>query len=110
MARQRTSSPKPKAGLQLFDPQPGVSYSLEAVCHMTGVPRREVLIYCRSGLIQPVSNSEREPMSFGEEALYLIRRIQYLRNTHGVNLAGIRMVFNLLKELERLRAETRFLS
>lgn len=75
---------------------------------MTGVARRTVLVYCRSGLIQPLGAAEREPMSFGEEAIYQIRRIENLRNTHGVNLAGIRIVFHLLRELDRLREEMRF--
>lgn len=109
MADEGNSRGKAK-GLQVFDPAPDTSYTLEAVCHMTGAPRRDVLIYCRSGLIQPLTATDRDPMTFGEEAIYLIRRIQYLRNSHGVNLAGIRIVFHLLRELEQLRDEIRFRS
>jgi DNA-binding transcriptional MerR regulator len=108
MAEQRKSPAKGRTGLQVFDPAPGGSYTLEAVCQMTGIARRDLLIYCRSGLIKPLTSGDREPMTFGEESIYLIRRIEYLRTAHGVNIAGIRIVFHLLRELERLRDEIRF--
>jgi DNA-binding transcriptional MerR regulator len=48
-------------------------------------------------------------MEFTEEAIYTLRRIEYLRTVHGFDLAWIRILFDLLDEVERLRAELRFL-
>jgi DNA-binding transcriptional MerR regulator len=97
------------SGLQVFDPQPGVFYPLEVAAHLTGVSRRTILIYCRSGLICPVEPPEQSPMQFDEHAIYRIRRIEYLRTAHGINLAGIKMIFELLRDIEDLREEIRFL-
>ena len=107
MAKDRKQK-ETKESLQVFDPQPGSVYTLESVCHITGATRRSVLIYCKSGLVQPASNPEIEPLSFDEEAIYRIVRIEFLRSTHGINLAGIRMIFELMNELRRLEEEVRF--
>jgi hypothetical protein len=37
-----------------------------------------------------------------------IRRIEFLREQHGINLAGIRIIAGLMREVERLREELRF--
>jgi DNA-binding transcriptional MerR regulator len=97
------------SGLQMVDPEPGTTYTLEAVCHLTGVSRRTVLIYLRHGLIRPLQENEEHPLAFTEEAIYLIRQGESLRDRHGINMAGLRMVFRLLREIEDLRREMRFL-
>ena len=43
-------------------------------------------------------------VQFDEAAIYRIRRIEYLRAVHGINLAGIKMIFDLLRDVEHLRA------
>jgi hypothetical protein len=48
-------------------------------------------------------------MAFTEEAIYSVRRIEHLRNVHGLTLAWIKTMFALANEVERLRAEVRFL-
>jgi hypothetical protein len=48
-------------------------------------------------------------MKFTEEAIYTIRRIEYLRTVHGLDLAWLKTMFDLLDEVDRLRAELRFL-
>jgi DNA-binding transcriptional MerR regulator len=48
-------------------------------------------------------------MEFTEEAIYTLRRIEQLRTVHGLDLAWIKTIFDLLDEVERLRAELRFL-
>jgi DNA-binding transcriptional MerR regulator len=95
--------------VQLVDPEPGVCYSLERVVHLTGVSRRSILLYCKSGLVRPRQDPNYEPITFDEEAIYTIRRVEDLRSAHGINLAGIRMNFQLAEEMKRLREEMRFL-
>ena len=48
-------------------------------------------------------------MAFTEEAIYTLRRIEHLRTVQGLDLAWIKVMFDLLDEVERLRAELRFL-
>jgi DNA-binding transcriptional MerR regulator len=95
--------------LQLNEPQPGVVYSLDAVVHLTGVSRRSILVYCKSGLVRSTGDPQQGEFSFDDEAIYRIRRVEHLRSEHGINLAGIRMIFDLMNELERLQNEMRFL-
>jgi DNA-binding transcriptional MerR regulator len=95
--------------LQLSEPQPGVLYSLDAVVHLTGVSRRGILVYCKSGLVRSTGDTLRGEYAFDDEAIYTIRRVEHLRAVHGINLAGIRMIFDLMHEVERLQSEMRFL-
>ena len=45
---------------------------------------------------------------FDDEAIRIVRRIEYLRSVCGLNLAGIKLVMALTEEVERLRNELRF--
>ena len=47
-------------------------------------------------------------MFFDEEAIRLLRRIEQLRTSYGVNLPGIKMIMQLLEELEQRQVELRF--
>ena len=47
-------------------------------------------------------------MAFTEEAIVTVRRIERLRTVHGMDLACIKTMFDLLDEVARLRAELRF--
>ena len=105
------SEPGETAGAQLevHEPKPGVHYSLDAVVHLTGASRRSILVYCKSGLVRSHSEEEEGPMAFDDEAIYSIRRIEYLRSVRGINLEGIRMIFDLWAQLRKLEDEMRFL-
>ena len=101
-------SPAPLA-LELFQPRPNVCYSLEAAAHLAGIPRRSLLMYCRAGLVRPVVQQPYGVLEFTEEAIYTVRRIEYLRAVHGLDLAWLKTMFDLHDEVERLRADLRFL-
>jgi len=96
------------SALEIYQPEPGVLYSLDTTAHLAAVPRRTILIYCRAGLVRPVFQPPYEMMGFTEEAIYTVRRIEYLRAVHRCDLAWINTVFDLLNEVEHLRAELRF--
>ncbi len=100
--------PSPFA-LELFQPNPNVLYSLDAAAHLAGVSRRSILIYCRAGLVRPVVQPPYGAMEFTEEAIHTLRQIEHLRTVHDVDLAMLKTMFDLLDEVERLRAELRFL-
>lgn len=94
--------------LELFQPHPDVLYSLDATAHLAGVSRRSLLIYYRAGLVRPVFQQPYGVMAFTEEAIYTVRRIEEMRELHGVDVGWIKTMFDLLGEVERLRAEVRF--
>jgi len=94
--------------LQVYEPNPNVLYSLEATAHLARVPRRSVLIYCRVGLLRPIFQPPHGMMGFTEEAIYTIRRIEDVRALHSMDVSSIKTLFDLIDEVERLRAEVRF--
>ena len=95
--------------MEVFQPKPNVLYSLDVAADLASVPRRSILIYCRAGLVRPVFQPPYGVMEFTEEAIYTVRRIEHLRTVHGVELAWLKNMLDLLDEVERLRAELRFL-
>jgi DNA-binding transcriptional MerR regulator len=109
MSRQFVPDSPPPLAMELFQPQPNVLYSLDATADLAGIPRRSILIYCRAGLVRPVVQPPYGVMEFTEEAIYTLRRIEYLRTVHGLDLAWLKTMFDLLEEVERLHAELRFL-
>jgi len=109
MSKRVVSDDPQSLALELFQPKPNVLYSLDATAHLAGIPRRSILVYCRAGLIRPVVQPPYGVMEFTEEAIYILRRIEHMRTVHGLDLAWIKTMFDLLDEVERLRAELRFL-
>jgi DNA-binding transcriptional MerR regulator len=95
--------------IELHDPQPGLLYNLDGVVHLTGVSRRSILLYCKAGLVRATEDPEIGALAFDDEAIYTIRRVEYLRAERGINLDGVRMIFDLLREVRRLEHEMRFL-
>jgi DNA-binding transcriptional MerR regulator len=109
MSKRFVPDDPPPMAMELFQPQPNALYSLDATARLAGVPHRSILIYCRAGLVRPVVQPPYGVMEFTEEAIYTLRRIEYLRTVHGLDLAWLKTMFDLLDEVERLRAELRFL-
>jgi len=109
MSKRFVPDSPPPLARELFQPQPNGLYSLDATARLACVPRRSILIYCRAGLVRPVVQPPYGVMEFTEEAIYTMRRIEHLRTVHGLDLAWIKTMFDLLDEVERLRAELRFL-
>ena len=95
--------------LELFQPHPNALYSLDATAHLAGVSRRSILIYCRAGLARPVFQPPYGVMAFTEEAIHAVRRIEHLRAVYNMDVVWIKTVLELHHEMERLRAELRFL-
>ena len=107
---------KPKApdrpaclSIEVFQPRPNIFYSLDATAQLAGVPRRSILIYCRAGLVRPVVQPPYGVLEFTEEAIYTVRRIEHLRTVHRLDVAWLKTMVDLIEEVERLRAESRFL-
>jgi|SRR5579862_6702449 len=109
MSKRSVPDVRTSVALELFQPKPNVLYSLDAAAHLAGVPRRSILIYCRAGLVRPVFQAPYGVMEFTEESIHTVRWIEHLRTVHGINLTWLKTMFDLLDEVDRLRAEVRFL-
>ena len=84
------------------NPDRSTGYTLEILAEITGVSTTTILRYQEHGLIHPVSNGEPH---FDDEAVRALLRIEHLRDTCEMNLAGLKLLASLLEEVEKLRAE-----
>jgi DNA-binding transcriptional MerR regulator len=94
--------------LQVLEPGAYTVYTLEVAAELTQVPRRLIVLYYKHGLVSPVTDPTGNGWYFDDEAIRIVRRIEYLRSACGLNLAGVKLVIALMDEVERLRTELRF--
>jgi DNA-binding transcriptional MerR regulator len=99
-------SPENQA-LRIFEPDPDAVYSIDITERLTQIPRRTIAIYVKHRLVSPLLEQD-GGMFFNEEAIRMLRRIEQLRTSYGVNLPGIKMIVQLLDELEQRQIELRF--
>jgi DNA-binding transcriptional MerR regulator len=76
------------------------SYTLEILAEITGVSTPTLVLYQEQGLIRP---------EFDDETVRTLRRLEHLRETCELNLAGLKLITGLLEEVEQLREELRLL-
>jgi MerR family transcriptional regulator, heat shock protein HspR len=98
----------PITTLQLFEPDARTVYTLEAAASLSQIPRRLIAVYFKHGLVSPVMDPACSGWYFNDEAIRILRRIEYLRSACGLNLAGIKLIMDLAGEVERLREELNF--
>ena len=92
--------------VQVFEPEAHSIYSIEAAEHLTQLPRRTIVIYCKHGLVSPASDPDWDGFWFDDEAIRTLQGIERLRARCGVNLTGIKLFLDLINELQELRAQT----
>ena len=95
-------------GLQIFAPDIPTVYTIEMVAQLAQAPRRRIVLYYKLGLVSPVRDPASSGWNFDDEAIRIVRRIEYLRSECGVNLTGIKLILELIDEVDRLREELRF--
>jgi DNA-binding transcriptional MerR regulator len=98
----------PITALQLFEPDARAVYTLEAAASLTQLPRRLIAVYFKHGLVSPVMDPACSGWYFNDEAIRILRRIEYLRTACGLNMVGIKLIMDLAREVERLREELNF--
>jgi MerR family transcriptional regulator/heat shock protein HspR len=79
-------------------------YQISVVAEMVETHPQTLRMYERAGLISP-ERSGNNVRLYSEEDVARVRRIQHLTQELGVNLAGVEVVFKLLNEMEKLRAQ-----
>ncbi len=78
-------------------------YSVEIIAEMAGVTPRTVLHYHELGILSPVTDDPK----FDTEGLRQLRKIEHLRSAHELSDSGLKLISELLAEVERLRQELR---
>jgi MerR family transcriptional regulator, heat shock protein HspR len=86
-----------------YDPGEQSTYSLKIVAELTGVSSQMILTYQEQGLIRPVESTGQ----FDDETIHTVRQIEHLRSTSGANLAGIKLILELLDKVDQLKAALR---
>lgn len=79
-------------------------YHISIVAKLVETHPQTLRTYERMGLVNPQRTSNNVRL-YSEEDVETVRRIQHLTQDLGVNLAGVEVVFKLLREMERLRGE-----
>ena len=74
------------------------TYTLEIIAEITGVSTQTLVQYQEHGIIHP---------DFDDETIRTLRRIEALREACEMNLNGIKLLTQLLDEVEQLRQELR---
>ena len=82
----------------------GTVYFISVVAEMVETHPQTLRTYEKMGLISPQRTGNNVRL-FSEADIERVRRIQHLTQDLGVNLAGVEVVFKLLLEIEKMRAE-----
>lgn len=91
----------------VYGDEPDASYSIEVIASLAGTEIKTVVHYVEIGLIAAVASAAPDDSLFDAESLRRLRRIEHLRATCGVNDAGLKLILDLLHEVESLREERR---
>ena len=97
MNRENDSSDLP-----LYDAGEQTAYSLEVVARLTGVSSQTILHYQEHGLLKPAQRGD-----FDDEAVHTLRRIEHLRQACETNLTGLKLILDLMDQVERLKLQLR---
>lgn len=95
----------PLHAVQRFSLDPDTLYPIDVVAHLTQLPRHLILVCYKNGLVSAETDPEYGGYYFNHDAIRILRRIEYLHQQCGINVAGLRIIFGLMDEVERLRAE-----
>lgn len=84
------------------------TYRLAVVAEEVGLSEQSVLKYVEEGLVTPSESAGAGEALFDDDAIRVLRRIVFLTEVEHVNLAGLRMILSLHREVEALRETVRF--
>jgi DNA-binding transcriptional MerR regulator len=102
------SDPSPSSrDLPVYDEETDTYYSIEVIADLAGVNPQTVLHYQEQGFILPAARDAGDAALFDVECLRQLRRIGHLRATCEMNDAGLKLILDLLHEIECLREERR---
>jgi DNA-binding transcriptional MerR regulator len=109
MSKQAPSIRREEAAIELYQPRPGTAYTIEATARLTDLPRHAILVYYKHGIISPVAAPHETGYYFDDRAIRTLRRIGPLKAMRGINVSSIKMILDLMEEIEQLRSAIRVL-
>jgi MerR family transcriptional regulator/heat shock protein HspR len=77
-------------------------YIISVAAELAGVHPQTLRIYERKGLLRPQRTSG-NTRRYSEHDIDRLRQIQMLTQEEGINLAGVKMIMEMQRELEALR-------
>lgn len=86
-----------------FDEHAGV-FVISVAAELTGMHPQTLRTYDRLGIVSPQRTSGRG-RRYSAWNIAQLRQVQALSQEEGINLAGIKRIFELQNEVERLRAQ-----
>lgn len=92
-------NPPSENDLPLYDPEEQTTYTLDIVAEITGVSSQTILHYQEHGLIGKTD--------LDDETVHTLRRIEHLRQTCETNLSGLKLIIDLMGQVEELKAALR---
>jgi hypothetical protein len=97
------------SAIQVFEPEAGMVYSIETASQVAHTSKRRILIYCKEQFVSPTANPDVAGYWFDADSLRTLKRIEELRAMCDEPWAGVRLILNLMREVQRLRTEMRAL-
>lgn len=85
--------------LPLYEPDADATYQLDIVAKLTGISSQTIVHYQEQGLIHS--------KDLDDEAVHTLRRIEHLKQTCEANLSGLKLILDLMNEVEQLKAALR---
>lgn len=104
----RNAVPLREHALVPFEPHEHARYSLEMVARLAQVSRHRVAVYCRYGMVSPAADPTEQGWTFDASVIRTVRQLEDMRQVFGVNLMGARLFLRMMREIEELRRELRF--
>lgn len=84
-------------------------FDLEAASRLSGMHPEMILEFTRAGLILLSGKDPEGNPYFGDEAIYRLRQIEYLRNQQRAPIRTILLIIRLMDRAETAESELRFL-
>jgi DNA-binding transcriptional MerR regulator len=85
--------------LPLYEPNADATYQLDIVAKLTGISSQTIVHYQEQGLIRETD--------LDDEVVHTLRRIEHLKQTCELNLSGLRLILDLMDQVEELKTALR---
>ena len=82
----------------------GAVFSISVVAQLVGVHQQTIRMYERAGLVEPARTAG-QTRRYSAEDIARLRQVVRMVRELGVNLAGVQVALQLLKQIEELREE-----
>jgi MerR family transcriptional regulator, heat shock protein HspR len=79
-------------------------YAISVAARLCDMHPQTLRLYERLGLVKPNRTDNRNRL-YSDEDIERLKKIQRLTQDLGVNLAGVTVIFNLLEQMESMKAE-----